>query len=290
MKRNLSRMVFWVAVAAAIGFSIFAFVRVSARSDPSEPPVLEDAPAVVHGFVEPAGREVFVCAPVTRRVVAVYVSEGDSVGEGHPLCLLDNEVELREVELARARLKSAEKAVELSRDYFERQKQLFEDRAVSEQSYTTARIRAEVDLADLEVARAELGKAELLFDRLELKSPISGLVYRFDVRLGETLVAGGEGECPIVLGSGELCVRLYVESFWIDRVRVGSSYEVFDSEASELIGRGEIISRSPYVARKAFRTDEPGERFDTGYQQAVLALKPLKPGIPIGLSVFAKAR
>ena len=129
-----------------------------------------------------------------------------------------------------------------------------------------------------------------LLDQLELESPVSGLVYRIDIRLGETLVAGGEGECPIVLGSGDLWVRLYVESFWADRVSIGSSYDVFDSEKGELIGSGEIISKTRYVRRKSFRTDEIGERFDTGYQEAVLALRPLKAGIPIGLSVFARRK
>ena len=132
MRKHLSHVVFWVVVSAAIGFSVFAFVRVSARSGPAQSPVLEESPAVLQGLVEPAGREVFVCAPVTRRVLAVYVSEGDSVSEGQLLCLLDNEVELKDLALARARIKSAEKAVELSTDNFERQKQLDDDRAISE--------------------------------------------------------------------------------------------------------------------------------------------------------------
>ena len=283
-------MVWWMVLAGAIGFSAFAFLRVSAKSDAAEPTILKDAPAVLHGLLEPAGREVFVCPPATRRVLAVYISEGDTVVEGQPLCLLDNEIELKDLALARAGVKAAEKALELSRDYFERQKQLFQDKAISELAYTTSRIEAELDSANLEVARAELRKVELLLDRLELRSPISGRVYKFDVRLGETLVAGGEGECPIVLGSGELWVRLYIESFWVDRVEIGASYDVFDSETGELIGKGEMISKTPYVARKAFRADEPGERFDTGYQEAILALEPLKPGIPIGLSVFARVK
>jgi multidrug efflux pump subunit AcrA (membrane-fusion protein) len=290
MKRYLERAVFWIAVVAAVCFSVFAFVRVSARSDPAEAPGLAEAPVVLHGFVEPAGREVFVCAPVTRRVAEVYVSEGDTVSAGQPLCLLDNEIEVADRALALARIESAEKALELSRDYFERQKQLYDDDAISELAYTTARIQAELDAANLEVARAELNRVEALLDRLELKAPVSGLVYKFDVRLGEMMVAGAEGECPIILGSGGLWVRLYVESFWIDRVRMGQAYDVLDSETGELLGSGEVISKTPYVGRKSFRNDEPGERFDTGYQEVVLKLDPMRSGIPIALSVVARAR
>jgi hypothetical protein len=140
------------------------------------------------------------------------------------------------------------------------------------------------------VARAEVRRAEALVEQLELRSPIAGIVYKMDVRLGEMLVAGGEGECPIVLGSPRLWVRLYVESFWAPGVSVGSSFDVYDSETGELIGTGEIISKTQYVGRKAYRTDEPGERFDTGYQEAVLELESAGPGVPVGLAVFARMK
>ncbi|MGD9140733.1 MAG: hypothetical protein PVJ42_04255 [bacterium] len=289
MKKYLSRLLFYIVVAACVGFSIFAFVRVSARSDPAEPTDLVDAPQVLHGFVEPAGREVFVCAPVTKTVVAVYVSEGDTVAENQALCRLDSEVELRELDLARAKVRSAEKAVELADDYFDRQKQLYDDEAVAEQAFTNARIEAELARANLEVARAEVNRAEAVLERLELRAPVAGIVYRFDVRLGEMLVAGAESDCPIVLGSSRLSIRLYVESFWADGVRAGSKYRVFDSESGEFLGAAEVISRSSFVSRKVYRTDEPGERFDTGYLEAVLSFDPVKPGVPIGLSVYARS-
>ena len=288
MKKYLSRLLFYVIVVACTGFSIFAFIHVSARSDPAEPPDFETAPQVLHGFIEPAGREVFVCAPVTKRVVAVYVSEGDTVAENQLLCRLDNEVELRDLELARAKVMSAEKAVELADDYFGRQKQLYDDEAVAEQVFTRARIEAELAHADLEVARKEVERAEAVIDRLELRAPIAGIIYRFDVRLGQMLAAGAEGDCPIVMGSSQLNVRLYVESFWAEGVRAGLEYRIFDSETGEFLGAARVISRSSFVSRKVYRTDEPGERFDTGYVEAVLSFDSVETGVPIGLSVYAR--
>jgi len=288
MKKYLSRLLFYIVVVACVGFSIFAFVRVSARSDPAESPDLGDAPQVLHGFVEPAGREVFVCAPVTKTVVAVYAAEGDTVAENQVLCRLDTGVELRDLELARAKVRSAEKAVELASDYFERQKQLYDDEAVAEQVFTNARIEADLARANLEVARAEVKRAEAVLERLELRAPIDGIVYKFDVRLGEMLVAGAEGDCPIVMGSSRLNIRLYVESFWADAVRSGSEYRIFDSESGEFLGDAKVISRSSFISRKVYRTDEPGERFDTGYLEAVLSFDPVEPGVPVGLSVYAR--
>jgi hypothetical protein len=42
------------------------------------------------------------------------------------------------------------------------------------------------------------------------------------------------------------------------RVSVGSCFETFDSGMGEPVGSGEIVSKTLYASRKAFRTDEPG--------------------------------
>jgi multidrug efflux pump subunit AcrA (membrane-fusion protein) len=288
VKRLLRRILFWAGISGALAFSIFAFVRGSATSGPAEPADPGDTPAVVFGYVEPVGRGVFVCPPATKRVVDVRVAEGDSVEMGQVLCSLDSRVESREVELARARVKSAEKKCELSKDFFERQKDLFDDNAVSDLDFTSARIQAELDSANLVVARTDLKRAEAVLGQLELRAPIDGIVYKLDVRLGELLVAGAEGDCPIMLGPGDLWVRLYVESFWADRVEPGASYDIFNSETGRKVGTGEVILKAPYLTRKNFRTDAAGERFDTGYQEVVLAFHPGVEEVPVELSVYAR--
>ena len=288
MRRYIGRALFWVLFAAALTFSVFAFVRVSATSDPAEPPALSEAPARVYGFVEPAGREVFVCAPVSRRVVEIPVSEGDPVRQGEVLCRLDNRVELKDLEVARARVKARMKALELSRDEFERKRGLFADQAISEADFVSARLRAELDSAELAVARQELARTETLLDQLELKSPVDGMIYKLDLRLGEMLSTGAEGECPIIVGSRDLWVRLYAESFWAGRIEVGDQYDIYDAETGEKVGWGKVVQMAPYLGRKAFQSDEPGERFDTGYREIVLELETEGCEIPLGLSVIAE--
>ena len=290
MKRYIGRTLFWVLVAGALTFSVFAFVRVSATSDPAEPPDLSEAPLRVYGFVEPAGREVLICAPVSRRVVAVLVSEGDSILKGDVLCRLDDRLERGDLDVARARVRSGQKTLELSRDEFERKSGLFADQAISEAEFVGARLRAELDSANLAVAREELDRAGTLVDQLQLKSPVDGIVYKCDVRLGETLASGEGGDCPIIVGSADLWVRLYVESFWAGRVEIGDGYDIHDAETGARIGRGKVFRKAPFLGRKSFRTDEPGERFDTGYREVVLELEPEERDLPIGLSVIAEIR
>jgi hypothetical protein len=69
---------------------------------------------------------------------------------------------------------------------------------------------------------------------------------------------------------------------------VGDEYALLDSETGEKIGHGIVIKMAPYLGRKSFQTDEPGERFDTGYREVVLELDAEADRIPIGLSVIAE--
>ena len=90
-----------------------------------------------------------------------------------------------------------------------------------------------------------------------------------------------------MLGSPDYWVRLYVESFWVDRVRKGMTCEIVDAETGEHVGTGTVIMTSPYLGRRGFRTEDVNERFDVGYQQVVLDLKTDRHRLPLGLSVFA---
>jgi hypothetical protein len=135
------------------------------------------------------------------------------------------------------------------------------------------------------VAEREVQLARAQLDELQLKSPIDGMVYKFDVRLGETLAAGDNTR--IILGGKDLWVRLFVESYWLDRVKPGSQYKVYNSETNKLIGAGNVLFALPYVGRRDFRTEDSQERFDTKFQEVVLALEDTQSEAPIGLSVMA---
>ena len=165
-------------------------------------------------------------------------------------------------------------------------KNLYNKKVDSEYGYTQSRLKVELDLSNLGVALKEAELAKTQLEQLQLKSPTDGIVYKFDVRIGETLAAGDNSR--IVLGSPELWVRLYVESFWLDRISLGTRYNIFHSETGESLGSGEVIYKAPYVGRRDFRTEDIQERFDTKFQEVVLLLKKEKDTIPIGLSVVAE--
>lgn len=286
MKKYSTLLITAIIIGGALSFIVYSFITSSPPPKSVQPPPLEESPARVYGTIEPAGREVFVSPPITKEVTQVYVKEGDRVKKGQMLCALDNDIEWSQLRLAETKVETAQSALEISRDEMKRKKNLYIKKVDSEYVYTQSRLKVELELSNLRVALKEVELAKTQLEQLELKSPIDGIVYKFDVRLGETLSAGDNSR--ITLGSPDLWVRLFVEAFWMDRVTIGSRYKIYTTETNEYIGIGGVTYTAPYMGRRNFRTEDVQERFDTKFQEVVLLLKSEKNNIPIGLSVVAE--
>jgi multidrug efflux pump subunit AcrA (membrane-fusion protein) len=286
MKRNLKVIIFSLIVAMGLIYIILNVRRSSPEKTPAQPPLLPRAPARVYGTIEPEGGEVFVTAPKTRQIIEIHVSEGDSVKVGQILCTLENSVEKAELSADLAQVELARKALAISQDEFTRDKGLYENNSMSEYEYTHSRLKVEFDSLSLVKALRDKELAQARLEQLDLKSTIDGLIYKFDVRLGESLPEGDNSF--IIVGKPGLWVRLYVEAFWMDRVDLGDIYQIRDSETNEAIGKGTVISKTPYLAGKVFRTNDPYERFDIKYQEVILKLQPQRTNIPLGLTVLAE--
>jgi multidrug efflux pump subunit AcrA (membrane-fusion protein) len=285
--KKIIKIVFYSAIAVAgIFFIIRTLSQSSSPPQVSRPPDLGRAPARVYGKVEPAGREVFMASPVTRKIVRIHVKEGSSVKLGQILLSLESEVEKAQLQVALAKVESIRKTLAIDQDIMERQESLYAKEVDSEYAFTQAKLQVELDLSNVTLAEKEVDLARAQMAQLELFSPIDGVIYKFDVRLGESLTAGDSSK--ITLGSADLWVRLSVEAFWMDRIRNGDRYDIFDSETHALIGQGEVIAAAPYLGRRNFRTEDDQERFDTKYRDIILKLDKAQEKVPWGLSVMAK--
>ncbi|MBM3314831.1 biotin/lipoyl-binding protein, partial [candidate division WOR-3 bacterium] len=216
MSRTLRRAAVPAIVIAVLCFVVFALLRSAPKRSAPPTPDLEAAPVRIYGTVEPAGGPVYVAATVSRSVVSVPAREGDTVAAGQPLVRLESAVESAQLAAAVARAEAAERAWAIRRDAFRRNAELFAARGISEVEYSESRLRAELDSATLTAARAEAGLARARLDQLTLSAPAAGIVYKLDVRLGQTLAAGDDSR--IVTGPRCQQVRLFAESFWLGRL------------------------------------------------------------------------
>jgi multidrug efflux pump subunit AcrA (membrane-fusion protein) len=150
-------------------------------------------------------------------------------------------------------------------------KQIATAKAEAEIGFSQKTLEAEQLRRQIATAEAEVELKRRQLDTLILRSPIKGFLYTFDVRLGEHLTP--QDFERIVLGSPEKQVRLFLESFWIDKVRVGDRFVVRDAEILRNLGIGKVVWVSDYVGARDFRTEDSLERLDTKYAQAILQLE-----------------
>jgi len=212
--------------------------------------------------------------------------------------------------VAALRVREYEARLDLVLDELKRTEDLSRSGTVPEQDYSqktleaellrrqiaTAGTEAEVEFSQkmleagllrrqIATARAEVELRRRELDALTLRSPIDGFLYTFDVRLGEHL--NPQDYQRIVLGKAEKQVRLFLESFWIGKVREGDRFLVRDAETLREIGPGKVVSISDYVGARDFRTDDSLERLDTKYAQAILQLETAAP-VPLGKVVLCE--
>lgn len=270
--RSLLTALLVLALLAAGGHFVLRSLRESAAPpQPARTPRLEDAPVRVYGLIEPRGREVFVGPLQPGRVVKVSVRDGQEVTAGQPLCLLDSSIERQALAVAESRAAEAKQRILLNEDALRRAEKLALGGAVTESELVRTRLTLELERQQLATAQAEAELRRSELDRLTLRSPIDGLVYKVDVRVGEQLTPQDHGR--IVLGKREKQVRMFVEVFWMGSVSVGQRYAVREAETLRQLGAGRVVEVLPYVGSRDFRTEDRLERLDTKYVQAILELE-----------------
>jgi multidrug efflux pump subunit AcrA (membrane-fusion protein) len=286
MAKFLRRAIFPAIAVVVLAFVVVAVTRSAPKKAAPTEPDVNATPVRIYGVVEPLGGPVYVSAQVPRAVARIAAAEGDSVAAGQALVVCENAVEAAAVAAAQGRLEAARSAWAISRDSYERAAGLHAAKGVSDQELTQARLKAELDSATTAAAAADLRLAQARLDQLTLRSPVAGVVYKLDVRLGQTLAAGDDSK--IIVGPRQEQVRLFAESFWLDRIAVGDRYRVTDPETGRALGTGRIVDVAPYVGGRTVRTDDVRERFDAEYGVVILELDSVA-GLPVGLNVAAEA-
>jgi multidrug efflux pump subunit AcrA (membrane-fusion protein) len=284
MARRSRSVLIWLVAVVVLFFVVFAVLRSAPRKSAPVPPKLADAPARIYGTVEPLGGPVYVAAQTARSVARIVAREGDEVKAGATLVVLESAVEVARLSASLARAEAARQAAAISREAFERASGLYATKGISEQDFRQALLKAGLDSANTAAAEADAALARAQLEQLTLKSPVGGLVYKLDVQLGQTLAAGDDSK--IIVGASRQQARMFVESFWLDRLRVGDEYRIREAETGRELGTGRVISLSPYVGGRTVRTEDTRERFDAEYQIAVMELS--VAGLPPGLNVVAE--
>jgi multidrug efflux pump subunit AcrA (membrane-fusion protein) len=288
------------------------------------------------GIVEARSQNIAIGAPLPGVVLEVYGPHkdgmqpwdalvGERVKKGQPLFRVDDrqlkaqrayyqamlraaQVQLdklkamprpEELAVSKAKVETAQAAVEMQRDLAERAGRLITSRAIAEEDYkqrvlgtamSQFQLRsAEKDLAltvagawkrDKVIARAaiaqaeaQVGQAQTDIDRCLVRAPVDGVVLQVNVRPGE-YVGAPPSQALVVLGAIDktVHVRVDIDEHDIPRFKAGAPARASLRGAPEKLYPLTFVRVEPYVIPKKSLTGDNTERVDTRVLQVIYAL------------------
>lgn len=143
----------------------------------------------VDGVVE-ATRQATVAAQISGRVKAVYFDVGDRVSKGQVILRIDESEANQAVAGSQAQVAQAQAALSNARLNYERAKQLFEQKFISQAALDRAKADYDMAEAQARVSAAGAQQSALAQSYTAVVAPYGGVVAARHVELGEMVTVG----------------------------------------------------------------------------------------------------
>lgn len=230
------------------------------------------------GYVQPA-EEVEVGTQVSGIVKKLYVTYNTKVKKGQVLAELDKSTLLEKLATANSSKASAESALKLAKQNYERTKALFEAKAATQQSYdeaTNTYIQAQNSYSN---AQTNVRQVNVDLGYTVITSPIDGIVLDKQVEQGQTVASSFSTPTLFVIAKD--LKNMHIEAD-IDEADIGSvvagqkvSFTVDSYMGEEFTGDVIEVRRKPKVTSNVvtytviIKADNPDEKLLPGMTASV---------------------
>ncbi len=266
-----------LSVFAGVGYRLYA----QKRGSPDEPA----SPIVVYGNVDI--RDVSLGFRVSGRIAAVLCEEGDRIGKGQVVAVLDKKPFLDEVALYTALLREAEVARNKAEKPFLRRAALTKIGAISAEERDDAEAARDEAQARFASAEARLAQANTNLSDTEILAPDEGIILT-RIREPGAVLAAGEPVCVLALDS-PVWVRSYIDEPNLGRVFPGQKATILTDSGREYEGQIGFISPQAEFTPKTVETAQL--RTDLVYRLRVIVDNPdkgLRQGMPVTVRIARK--
>lgn len=280
-------------------FAVYSVIQPGrTQADPPvRPPVNAYADAVAGiGTIEPQSELIAVASELNGVVRKVAVRAGDRVRQGDVLFQLDSReaeaaLAAARADLATARAAAAARRVALAdeRQRLSLYRAVDDARAVSTdevQRRSFAERRAQADLgqaeASIAAANAAIAVRQTALDRLTVRAPITGRIYRVNVRTGEFAAAGPTSLPLMTIGADDrLHVRVEIDEADSARFNPQSpAYGVVRGRADQRIPLRFVRAEPQLVEKRALSGGS--ERVDTRVVEVIYSFDPKATAVWLG--------
>lgn len=229
-------------------------------------------------------------------VVNAAKNLGDRVKQGDILAVIESQ----ELSNLRSEYLAAQQRLVLARTTFEREKRLWEEKISAEQDYLASRHalneaeiaqrNAEHKLLALGLSRAALQRqGESLLTRLEVRSPIDGVVIEKKVATGEAV--GAEANIYVIADLSTVWAEVTIYPKDLNAVKLGQKVTVrasgIDTAAEGTIAYvGALVGEKTRTAKARITLRNPEQRWRPGLFAAVEVVQD-ETKVPVAVSVAA---
>ena len=192
-------------------------------------------------------QDVRVSSLVPGRVARMMVAEGDRIREGQVLAKIDDRPFRDQVQQAQGAVDQAKANLENSGLNLQRNEKLLERGIAARKDVEDARTQASVNKALLSQAEAALSLARLNLSRTEVRSPLTGMVVKRLLSVGEQV--DGTAAQPVfeVANSSEVELFGNVPALYLDKIRVGQQLHISTEAFPGKVFQSHIVAISPAV-------------------------------------------
>jgi len=192
-------------------------------------------------------QDVRVSSLVPGRVARMMVAEGDHIREGQALAKIDDRPFRDQLQQAQAAVDQTKANLENSRLNLERNERLLERGIAARKDVEDARTQASVNKAALSQAEAALSLARLNLARTEVRSPLTGMIVKRLLSVGEQV--DGTAAQPVFEVASTTEVELFgnVPALYLDKIRVGQALQISTEAFPGKSFQSRVVAISPAV-------------------------------------------
>lgn len=285
--RQLSFYIAFAGIALTL-----LLIAIISRPQPKLTPIAQPAvnpytsTIAASGIIEAVDKNIAIGVPQSGLVIEVYVKVGDRIKKGQPLFLIDKRELAALLIVQEANIKVSEASVERLKDQLKRLESVQDIRAVSQEEVKTRSHDVQVANAQLEATKAQLEQTKLLIERLNVRSPIDGVVLQNNIRAGEFVSASSTTSVMLLGNLDHLQVRADIDEQNATFFSPEAPAVAFPKNNTTLKLPLRFERVEPYVIPKTSLTGATDERVDTRVLQVIYAFdKPQDFTVYVGQQV-----
>ena len=269
-------------ILACLGILSAAWAVKKAMAPPLKAPIVAKPAQKPHlssiaasGIIEAVGENVAVGSPADGLVQEVFVNVWQLVKKGDLLFQIDCRELQADLKIYQAKEKVALAQYRKVHDQLERFRCIKDKRAISQEELRSKENEENVALTTLHLARMERKKIEIMIERLQVRSPIDGIVLQKNIKAGEFLLSSHPEHPPIVVGDmSAFQIHVDVDEQNASRIVQGAPGVAYPKNRPSYPIALKFVRIEPYVIPKRSLTGSSREKVDTRVLQVIYTFEP----------------